>query len=106
MTAAAAVSRSASVFPVATNPGYDTWKPLRSPDGRPSAPAAFACPRPSAGNVTSRRYRSVVKPWTSRPSATSPATSAMSGPTAARNTFGGPNGFGPGLKKGVIKVKV
>ena len=34
--------------------------------------------------MTSRRYRSVVNPWASIPSATSPATSVIRSPTAAR----------------------
>ncbi len=54
--------------------------------------------------VTSRTYRSVVKPCSRIPSATSPATSVMRSPTAARNTFGVPYGLGPGLKNGVMSV--
>ena len=46
------------------------------------------------------------KPWTKKPSPTSPATSVMSSPTAASRILGLPYGFGPGLKKGVIKVCV
>ena len=38
------------------------------------------------------------------PSATSPATSVISSPTAARNTFGAPYGLGGGAKNGVISV--
>ena len=66
----------------------------------------MASPRSIAGIVTSRTYRSVVKPWMRMPSATSPATSVIFSPTAASNTFGGPYGFGPGLKNGVISVCV
>ncbi len=65
---------------------------------------ARAHPRSSAGIVTSRTYRSVVKPCSRIPSATSPATSVMRSPTAARNTFGVPYGLGPGLKNGVMSV--
>ncbi len=43
-----------------------------------------------AGRVVSRRYFSVVKPWTNMPSQTSPATSVIFSPTAARKTRGGP----------------
>ncbi len=46
----------------------------------------------------------MVKGWTRKPSHTSPATSVMCWPTPARNTFGGPNGLGPGEKNGVISV--
>jgi hypothetical protein len=48
----------------------------------------------------------VVKAWHSIPSATSPATSVMRSPTAARKMRARPAGFGPGLKKGVIRVWV
>jgi hypothetical protein len=34
------------------------------------------------------------------------ATAVMAGPTPARNTGGGPNGLGPGLKNGVMTVWV
>ena len=59
-----------------------------------------------AGMVTSRRYCSVLKAWQISPSHTSPATSDMSGPTAAMNTLGGPHSLGPGSKNGVISVCV
>ena len=45
-----------------------------------------------------------MKPWQMKPSHTSPATSVISSPTPARNTFGGPYWFGPGSKNGVISV--
>ena len=48
----------------------------------------------------------MVKPWQSIPSATSPATSVILGPTAATKTLGCPYGLGPGLKNGVIRVWV
>ena len=54
--------------------------------------------------MTSRTYRSVVKPCSRIPSATSPATSVIRSPTAARKTFGVPYGLGPGLKNGVMSV--
>ena len=84
-------------MPVTTNSGPETSNDARD---RP----AFASPRSSAGIVTSLTYRSVVKPWMMMPSATSPATSVICSPTAARNTFGVPYGFGPGAKNGVISV--
>ena len=40
------------------------------------------------------------------PSATSPAVSVISGPTAASMISGLPCGFGPGLKNGAISVWV
>jgi hypothetical protein len=58
----------------------------------------------SAGSVRSRRYGSVVKLWHSIPSATLPATPVTRSPTAASSICGVPCGFGPGLKKSVIKV--
>ena len=64
----------------------------------------LARPRSSAGIVVSRRYFSVVKPWTNIPSHTSPATSVIFSPTAARKTRGVPKPVGPGLKNGVISV--
>ena len=45
-------------------------------------------------------------PCVMTPSATSPATSFMRGPTAARKTRGGPYECGGGAKTGVIKVCV
>ena len=86
-------------MPVTTNSGPEISKSARE---RP----ALARPRSIAGIVTSLTYRSVVKPWMITPSATSPPTSVISSPTAARNTFGCPYGFGPGLKNGVINVCV
>ncbi len=44
-----------------------------------------------------------MNPWQRNPSPTSPATSIILGPTPARNTRGGPEGLGPGLKKGGIE---
>ena len=45
-------------------------------------------------------------PWVMTPSATSPATSVISGPTAARNTRGAPNSCRWGTNSGVIRVWV
>jgi hypothetical protein len=73
---------------------------VRSARVRPPALA----PSSSAGRVTSRRYSGVVKPWASSPSATSPATLVISGPTAASITCGGPWGDGCGVKNGVMRV--
>ncbi len=95
--AAAERTKASSSMPVTTMPGNEIW---RSDRERPLA----ASPRPSAGSVTSRRYRSVVNEWASRPSPTSPATSVMRGPTAARKTGGFPYGLGPGSNIGVISV--
>ena len=70
---------------------------------------ALARPRSSAGIVTSRRYRSVVKPWHRKPSHTSPATSVISSPTPARKIFGTPKpsrSARSGVKNGVISVWV
>src|SRR6266545_1593570 len=58
----------------------------------------------TCGSVTSRRYRSLVNPCTSMPSATCAAVAVICGPTAAISTGGGPYGFGPGENIGVIKV--
>ncbi len=66
----------------------------------------FARPRSSAGTITSRRYRAEQMPWVMTPSATSPATSFIRGPTAARNTRGGPNSCDGGANTGVIRVWV
>jgi hypothetical protein len=63
-------------------------------------------PFSKAGTVVSRRYFCVVKAWTITPSATSPATSVINGPTAARNTRGGPYSVFVGVKNGVISVCV
>ena len=49
---------------------------------------------------------SVENGWTMKPSATSPATSVMRGPTPPRKMRGNPYGYGPGLKNGVISVCV
>src|SRR6188472_2126837 len=58
---------ASGVVAVATSGWPDTSYPPRSAPvrERPSA---------SAGSVTSRTYRSVVNPWQTNPSATSPAT--------------------------------
>ena len=88
---------ASSVSPVTTKPGPTNSKSARV---RPD----FSRPRSTAGMVTSRRYLSVLKAWQISPSQTSPATSHMSGPTAARNTLGGPHSLGPGSKKGVMRV--
>ena len=48
----------------------------------------------------------MVKPCAMSPSATSPATSVMRGPTAARNTRGAPCAVLVGVNMGVISVWV
>ena len=94
-----ASTRSSVALPVTTNTGQASWKSLRL---RPAA----ARPRSSAGSVTSARYFGVVKAWTIMPSATSPATSVIRGPTAARSTFGAPYFVFVGVNIGVISVCV
>ena len=79
------------------SPGYDVVKSSRV---RSVARKPFS----TAGIVTSRRKRAVVKPCTSRPSATSAATAVIFGPTAASITRGGPYGLGSGVNIGVISV--
>ena len=54
--------------------------------------------------MTSRMNRSVLNGWMRNPSATSPATSVIIGPTPASRMRGGPWGFGPGSKNGVMSV--
>ena len=49
---------------------------------------------------------SVENGWIMKPSATSPATSVIRGPTPPRKMRGTPNGLGPGSKNGVISVCV
>ena len=49
---------------------------------------------------------SVENGWIMKPSATSPATSVIRGPTPAKKMRGKPYGLGPGLKNGVINVCV
>ena len=79
-------------------------------EGRAAAAAnerwTRAAPSASAGKVMSRRYSAVVKPWAKSPSATSPATLVISGPTPANITWGGPCGDAGGVKKGVMIVCV
>ncbi len=48
----------------------------------------------------------MVKACAIMPSAVSPATSVMSGPTAARKTFGAPYFVSSGVNIGVISVWV
>ena len=45
-----------------------------------------------------------MKVWARTPSATAPAVSVIRSPTAAIHTGGGPNGFSPGEKNGVMRV--
>ncbi len=70
-----------------------------------TAPAARR-PRSRAGRVTSVSDRSVQNGWTMKPSATSPATSVISGPTPPSHIGGGRWGCGPGSKNGVMSVWV
>ena len=67
---------------------------------------ARVAPRVNAGSVVSRMNFAVENGWIMKPSATSPATSVMCGPTPPSTIRGTPNGFGPGLKNGVISVCV
>jgi hypothetical protein len=46
----------------------------------------------------------VVKPWAMNPSATSPASAVMAGPTPASQIDGHPQGLGPWSNIGVISV--
>ncbi len=80
LDAAAAASICSSLVPVTTNDGPMISKPS-------IVLPALARPRSRAGIVTSRRYRSVVKPWQRKPSHTSPATSVISSPTPASMIF-------------------
>jgi hypothetical protein len=70
--------------------------------GRP----AFSAPRRTAGISTSVKYAVVAKPCGTTPSATSPATEAITVFTAEIEIFGIGPWIGPGLKKGVISVIV
>ena len=92
-----ALLNSSSLRPDTTKFEYEISKSARR---RP----AFASPRSIAGSVTCSMKGSVLNGWMIMPSATSPATSVMCGPTAARMTFGAPYCLFSGVNAGVISV--
>ena len=78
----------------------DDERSARRSRSRPSSCRPWPAPARARASVTSRRYRSVVKPWQRKPSPTSPATSVISSPTPARKIFGvGRAGCGPGVEE-------
>ena len=83
---------------MAESMGYDSLWTAEAYGSDAVTPAAWIL----AGSVTSLKYFSVVKAWMMTPSATSPATSVMRGPTAARNTLGAPYCVSNGVNIGVI----
>ncbi|SKZ26765.1 Uncharacterised protein [Mycobacteroides abscessus subsp. abscessus] len=56
------------------------------------------------GTVVDARKSAVENGITNNPSACFAAARVINGPSAPTNTGGRPNGLGPGLKVGVIKV--
>ena len=63
-----------------------------------------ARPAATAGVVCWRTNVPVWNGWIRTPSPTSAAFAVIWGPSAATHTGGGPYGFGPGSKNGVIRV--
>ncbi len=61
-------------------------------------------PSPMAGRVRRRKCRAELNGMTNRPSATSAARATIWGPSPPRAMGGMPNGFGPGLNIGGIRV--
>ncbi len=64
-----------------------------------SARPARSAPRSTAGTVSSRSDCSVPNGWTMNPSATSPASSVMRGPTPPRKIFGHAVRVRPGVEE-------